>query len=179
MIFNEYDTIKTLVDKNNISKGTVGTIVLCHKSNDDYEIEFCNSDGETIAFDVYNSKEIKKVKGIVLNMISNYTDKAYLALYKIIDKYYDEDKNDWIASLASDMCPYTFVDSKSADPATYEDFTDCFNLCFAQSQKEDIETAYAASIKFLEMYRDEFGFDIDKYIKQLSFDMYKDKFEKD
>lgn len=61
MIFNECDTIKTLVDKNNISKGTVGTIVLCHKSNDDYEIEFCNSDGETIAFAVYNSKEIKKV----------------------------------------------------------------------------------------------------------------------
>ena len=118
------------------------------------------------------------MKGITFNMTQNYTDKAYLALYKIIDKYYDEDKNDWIASLASDMCPYTFVDSKSADPATYEDFTDCFNLCFAQSQKEDIETAYAASIKFLEMYRDEFGFDIGEYIEKLSFETYSQEFEK-
>lgn len=58
MKFCEYDTIKTLVDKNNISKGTIGTIVLCHKNSDDYEVEFCNSDGETTAFVVYNSKEI-------------------------------------------------------------------------------------------------------------------------
>lgn len=111
-------------------------------------------------------------------MISSYTDQAYLALYNIVSRYYDEDKNDWIASLASDMCPYTFVDSKSADPATYEDFTDCFNLCFAQSQKEDIETAYAASIKFLEMYRDEFGFDIGEYIEKLNFETYSQEFEK-
>lgn len=111
-------------------------------------------------------------------MISSYTDQAYLALYNIVSRYYDEDKNDWIASLASDMCPYTFVDSKSADPATYEDFTDCFNLCFAETQKENIATAYSASIKFLEMYRDEFGFDIDEYIKKLSFDIYKTEFEK-
>lgn len=112
-------------------------------------------------------------------MISNYTDKAYLALYNIIDRYYNEDKNDWIASLASDMCPYTFEDGKSADPATYEDFTDCFNLCFAETKKEDVATGYAASIKFLEMYRDEFGFDIEKYIRSLTFELYKEEFEKD
>lgn len=111
-------------------------------------------------------------------MISDYTDRAYLSLYNIIDRYYEEEKNNWIASLASDMCPYTFVGSKSADPATYEDFNDCFNLCFAETQKENIATAYSASIKFLEMYRDEFGFDIDKYIKKLSFDIYKEEFEK-
>lgn len=61
MSFDEHDTIITLVDKNNISEGTIGTIVLCRKSNDDYEVEFCNSDGETTAFAVYNSKQIKKV----------------------------------------------------------------------------------------------------------------------
>lgn len=58
MSFNECDAIITLVDKNNIPRGTIGTIVLCHKNSDDYEVEFCNSDGETTAFVVYNSKEI-------------------------------------------------------------------------------------------------------------------------
>ena len=61
MSFNECDAIITLVDKNNIPRGTIGTIVFCHKSGDYYEIEFCNSDGETTAFAVYNSKELKKV----------------------------------------------------------------------------------------------------------------------
>lgn len=60
MSFNEHDTIITLVGKNGIPEGTVGTIVLCYKTNEDYEVEFCNSDGETTAFAVYNAKEIKK-----------------------------------------------------------------------------------------------------------------------
>lgn len=111
-------------------------------------------------------------------MISNYTDKSYLTLYNIIDRYYDEDKNDWIANIASDMSPYTFLNCKSADPATYGEFADCLNICYAETKKEDVAAAYAASIKFLEMYRDEFGFDIDKYIKQLTFELYKEEFEK-
>ncbi len=112
-------------------------------------------------------------------MNKEYIKRAYKTLYNIVYGFYQEYKTDSLASLASDMCPYTFEDSEAADPAAYEDFTDCLNYCFAQTPKEDVTTAYAASIKFLEMYRDEFGFDIDKYIKQLSFDMYKDKFEKD
>lgn len=111
-------------------------------------------------------------------MISDYTDRAYLSLYNIVDRYYEEEKNDWIAIIASDMCPYTFADGKSADPATYGEFADFLKLCLDKSEKEDVETAYAASIKFLEMYRDDVEFDIDKYIKKLSFDVYKEAFEK-
>lgn len=119
------------------------------------------------------------IKGLIMNMLSKYIDKSYLTLFKIIDKFYNDDKNDLIAIIASDMNPYTFLNCKSADPATYSEFADCLNLCYAETEKEDVETAYAASVKFLEMYRDEFGFDIEKYIRSLTFELYKEEFEKD
>lgn len=110
--------------------------------------------------------------------LNDFKKQSYLALYNIIDKFYKEDKNEFIAELASEMCPDTFKDSNSADPAVYEDFSDCLNICFTESEKADIATAFKASIRFLEMYRDEFGFELDDYIEQLSIDLYKNEFEK-
>lgn len=109
---------------------------------------------------------------------NNFEKQSYIALYNVIDKFYKDDKNEFIAELASEMCPYTFKDSYSADPAVYEDFSDCLNFCFAETGKTDIATAFNASIRFLEMYRDEFGFELDDYIEQLSIDLYKQEFEK-
>ena len=109
---------------------------------------------------------------------NNFEKQFYIALYNIIDKFYKNDKNEFIAELASEMCPYTFKDSISADSAVYEDFSDCLHFCFAESENEDISTAFNASIRFLKMYRDEFGFEIDNYIEQLSIDLYKQEFEK-
>lgn len=110
-------------------------------------------------------------------MNRKYQKNSYIALYNIIDDFYKKDKNKHIANLASDMCPYTFKDSNSADPATYEDFLDCLNYYYAETEKMDITTAYKASIKFLEMYRDEFGFELNDYIKQITSDLYKKEFE--
>lgn len=111
-------------------------------------------------------------------MNTKYKNQAFIALYNIIDKFYKEDKNEFIADLASDMCPYTFKDSNSADPAVYEDFSDCLNNCFSETEKMDVITAFNASIRFLDMYRDEFGFEINEYIEQITFDLYKKEFEK-
>lgn len=89
-----------------------------------------------------------------------------------------EDKNEFIAELASDMCPNTFKDSNSADPAVYEDFSDCLHSCFAETGKTDVDTAFKSSIRFLEMYRDEFGFELNDCIERLKIDLYKKEFEK-
>lgn len=75
------------------------------------------------------------------------------------------------------MCPYTFKDSNSPDPATYGDFIKSLNACYAQTNKEDVFTAHKAAVKFLEMYRDEFGFEIDECIKRLTLDMHKEEFD--
>lgn len=110
-------------------------------------------------------------------MNTKYKKQSYMALYNIIDKFYRKEKNEFIADLASDMCPYTFKDSNSADPAVYEDFSDCLNSCFAETEKTDITTAFKASIRFLEMYRDEFGFELNDYIERITIDLYKKEFE--
>lgn len=46
-----------------------------------------------------------------------------------------------------------------------------------QFKGEDAFTAHKTAIKFLEMYRDELGFEIDEYIKRLTLDMYKEEFD--
>lgn len=111
-------------------------------------------------------------------MNTEYKNQSYIALYNIIDKFYVEDKNEFIAELASNMCPHTFKDSNSADPAVFEDFSDCLNSCFAETEKMDVTTAFKASIRFLEMYRDEFGFELSDYIDRITIDLYKKEFKK-
>ena len=54
-------TIVTLVEKNGIPKGTVGTIVICHNDGKEYEVEFCDSNGETTAFVIYAAEDIKSL----------------------------------------------------------------------------------------------------------------------
>ena len=76
------------------------------------------------------------------------------------------------------MCQHTCQDSNSADPAVYEDFSDCLNSCFAETEKMDFTTAFNASIKFLKMYRDAFGFELSDFIDRFSIDLYKNEFEK-
>lgn len=76
------------------------------------------------------------------------------------------------------MCPHTFKDSNSTDPAAYEDFLGCLKTCIAETEKTDVDMAFKASIRFLEMYRDEFGFEINDYIERITFDVYKKEFEK-
>ena len=111
-------------------------------------------------------------------MNSKYQKRAYLALYRMIDAFYKEEHNEYIADLASEMCPYTFENSHSADPAVYEDFVDCLRACFAETEKADAENAFRASVRFLEMYRDEFGFETDGCIQKMTIERYKQEFEK-
>ncbi len=58
-MFCENDTIITLVEKNGIPKGAVGTIVICHNDGEEYEVEFCDSNSETTTFVVYSAEDIK------------------------------------------------------------------------------------------------------------------------
>lgn len=109
-------------------------------------------------------------------MTENFTKRAYLTLYNLLDLRFNKTSNKELGRLLSDMCPYTFKDSNSADPATYEDFLDCLNDCYSETEKMDITTAFKASIKFLEMYRDDFGFEIQKVIDDISLKEYETLF---
>ena len=54
-------------------------------------------------------------------MLSFY-DKAFLATYYALDKMYEKYPSVSLVILVGDMCPFTFADLKSADPAAYHDF---------------------------------------------------------
>ena len=107
-------------------------------------------------------------------MADGFIKKAYIALFDLLDKEYDKTSDNELGRLLSDMNPNTFVGDMSADSACYEDFCDFGK----EYQKDDVLSAYSASMKFLKMYQDEFGFNIGKFIDTISFEKYKECFEK-
>lgn len=63
MKFNEYDTVKVLIDINsNIKKGDIGAIVMVYdEPTEAYEVEFINEDGTQKAQLVLQANEVEKV----------------------------------------------------------------------------------------------------------------------
>lgn len=56
---------------------------------------------------------------------NNFEKQSYNTLFSILDKYYDETKNNSLGALLGSMNPELFCDSNSADPAVFEDFCEC------------------------------------------------------
>lgn len=102
-------------------------------------------------------------------MTEKYSYKAYLALFNLLDQKFEKSKNPQLGRLLGDMNPNLFADDTSADSACFEDFLDC---C-ASYKSDEILNAYNASIDFLKMYNDEFGFEISDVIEELSFNEYE------
>ena len=81
-------------------------------------------------------------------------------------------KNPQLGRLLGDMKPNLLADDTSADSACFEDFLDCS----ASYTSDEVLNAYNASIDFLKMYKNEFGFEISKLIEELSFKEYEECF---
>lgn len=111
-------------------------------------------------------------------MMKEQQKKAYKTLFKILDKIYVETKSDDLGALLGGMNPYLFSATSSADPAAYEDFCNCLKECCKNTFPEDVKEAYTASIKFLEYYKDEFGFNIDEIIELIDFQVYEAEYNK-
>ncbi len=117
-------------------------------------------------------------KWVKLLNLSSYSNKSFLSLYNYLEKVFRSSSNESLCDLVSDMCPYLFDDRLSADTAAYEDYEKFLDECLKNSKEEDVKTAFAASMKYLEFYRDEFGFEIDEIIKSLSIEEYEEYFNK-
>lgn len=96
---------------------------------------------------------------------------AYLGVFRFLDSYYFKNQNDGLGSLLGDMDPNIFGDGKMpADPAVWEDWQKCV-------EKVRGKNSYIASAQlkpllfaFLEMYRDEWGYELDRVIRALQND---------
>ncbi len=105
-------------------------------------------------------------------MTEAYANKAYIALFNLLDSKFDKSKDREIGRLLSDMNPNLFFDDTSADSACFEDF---FNCCASYTNDKTLN-AYNASIDFLKLYCEEFGFEIKNTIKDISLEEYSNCF---
>lgn len=79
-------------------------------------------------------------------MDNKFSQYAFLTLFKLLDKAYDESKNRSLGSLLGSMNPDLFEESISADPAVYEDFCDCLKEECAKTYTADVRTAYLSAM---------------------------------
>ncbi len=106
-------------------------------------------------------------------MTEQVTRKAYLALFNLLDSRFDKTKDGELGRLLSGMNPNMFVDDASADSACYEDFCE-FSVLYKEDNMRD---AYRTSVDFLNLYCNEFGFDIKSIVENITLDEYVNFFE--
>lgn len=60
-----------------------------------------------------------------------------------------------LKGLLSDMCPYTFADGESADPACYAEYKEMFI-----KDPTEPEDGFGAAIRFLHTYQKDYGYEL-------------------
>ena len=69
----------------------------------------------------------------------------FVMIYYALDAYYEENVSEEINNFLSDMCPFTFADEGSADPAIYAEFCD-----FIKVEEVEIENSFELASKYVE-----------------------------
>lgn len=105
-------------------------------------------------------------------MTEKFTKRAFLTLFNLLDLKFNKTSDKELGRLLSNMNPNTFINDTSADSVCYEDFCDCAD----NFESNEITSAYSVSIKFLETYCNDFGFEIQKVIDDISLKEYETLF---
>jgi len=61
-MFKEFDVVIAKNELPTVPKGSVGTILIVYESGHDYEVEFLDSEGNTIDLLTVNEKDLEKNK---------------------------------------------------------------------------------------------------------------------
>ena len=106
-------------------------------------------------------------------MTEQVTRKAYIALFNLLDSRYDKTQDGELGRLLSGMNPNMFFDDVSADSACCEDFCESSMLY----KEDNVRDAYRTSVNFLNLYCNEFGFDIKSIVEDIALDEYINVFD--
>ena len=79
-------------------------------------------------------------------MTEAYANKAYIALFNLLDSKFDKSKDREVGRLLSDMNPNLFFDDTSADSACFEDF---FNCCASYTNDKTLNAYNASFLNFI------------------------------
>lgn len=95
---------------------------------------------------------------------------AYVSMYYYLDDIWNKIRNkkdifslDDFIDLISDLNPFLFSETMSADPAAWEDWIDCVNKIKFSKDKEmklTSEEAFQSMILLIELYINEMNFDL-------------------
>ncbi len=91
---------------------------------------------------------------------------AYLATFYYLDRIYDETRDENLGNLLSSMNPFLFLNSLSADPAIWIDWTMCVEKVTKKTKLSEQE-AFTAMIVFLDFNQVEFSVDFSPIINEV------------
>ena len=113
-----------------------------------------------------------------------YTQTAYLSFYWTLHHIFEESHQPVaphpfsLCDLLSNMCPCTFQNNLSADPAVYCEYAEVLQNLLSADNTPSILLGYQAGREFIQLYMDEYEYDLEKTLQAFSLEDYTYAFEK-
>lgn len=114
-----------------------------------------------------------KNKGVYRKMENTPCRKAFMAMFYLLDSVYSQFPYNNLGVVLGDICPFTFKDSMSADPAAWEDFCEYYQEAEAVCDSE-FKAGYDAAIRFLRVYEEEWGYPIPYAMEEFTTEKYRE-----
>ena len=96
---------------------------------------------------------------------------GYMAIFQILDDYFfTVEKDRELAPLLGQMSPELTGGRGPADPAIWEDWQKCVEKVCGKNSNIRSAQLKPLLFTFLEMYRDEWGYELDRVIRMLQND---------
>ena len=111
-----------------------------------------------------------------------YVKKAYLSFYWTLHNIFKQAKQPIaphpfsLCDLLSNMCPCTFQNDLSADPAVYYEYEEILQNLLSTDNTPSILLAYQAGREFIQMYMDEYAYDLELALQAFSLEDYSAAF---
>lgn len=117
-------------------------------------------------------------------MNRNYCERCYIAFYWTLAHIFELSKHPVaphpfsLCDLLSNMCPFTFATGMSADPAVYCEYEEILKRIISGGEDETPVSGYRAGREFLQMYMDEFDYELEETLQAFGLDEYAFAYER-
>jgi len=117
-------------------------------------------------------------------MKRNYYERCYIAFYWTLEHILLQSKEPIapqpfsLCDLLSDMCPFTFVEDMSADPACFCEYERILKSKTGIQEDETVMNGYGAGCDFLQMYMTEYEYELEETIQRFSLEDFTSAYEK-
>lgn len=135
-------------------------------------IQDCGINDSARSFDSDEGFCEPKSKGVTNIMKSTSARKAFWALFHLLDDLYSGYPYNNLGLICSEMNPYLFKDSLSADPAAWEDICEYYEEA-KDAYSTEFDTAYYTALRFLRVHEEEWDYPIPCAMKEFTPEAYR------